>query len=107
MRIAALISGSGTTLQNLIDRGFDVVGVVASRPGIAGIARAENAGIPVVSKTLIFSSDDHPEICGDLEGMILFDTETLLLSNDSDFGIEGAQTQFWLVPIEQQSRTTG
>ncbi len=48
MRIAALISGSGTTLQNLIDRGFDIVGVVASRPGIAGIARAENAGIPVV-----------------------------------------------------------
>lgn len=80
-----------------------------SRPSLEQMSSKQlhNAGIPVVGKTLIFSSDDHPEICGDLEGMILFDTETLLLSNDSDFGIEGAQTQFWLVPIEQQSRTTG
>lgn len=47
MRIAALISGGGTTLQNLIDRRFPIVGVIASKPGIAGIARAEAAGLPV------------------------------------------------------------
>lgn len=47
MRIVALVSGSGTTLQNLLDRGFAISGVVASRPGIGAIARAESAGVPV------------------------------------------------------------
>lgn len=48
MRIVALISGSGTTLQNLIDRRIgEIAGVIASKPGIAGIARAEQAGLPV------------------------------------------------------------
>ena len=52
IRLAVLISGSGSTLQNLIDRiasgelAADIVGVVASRPGILGIERAERAGIP-------------------------------------------------------------
>ena len=51
--LAVLISGSGTTLQNLIDRCADgslpatIVSVVASRPGIFGLARAEKAGLPV------------------------------------------------------------
>jgi phosphoribosylglycinamide formyltransferase-1 len=48
LRLACLISGSGSTLQNLIDRGIrPIVGVVASKPGIAGIAKAERAGLPV------------------------------------------------------------
>ena len=52
IRLAILISGSGSTLQNLIDRiasgelAADIVGVVASRPGILGIERAERAAIP-------------------------------------------------------------
>jgi phosphoribosylglycinamide formyltransferase 1 len=53
IRLAVCVSGGGTTLQNLIDRIADgrlmaeVVQVVASKPGIAAIARAEKAGIPV------------------------------------------------------------
>ncbi len=52
IRLAVLISGSGSTLQNLIDRiasdelAAEIVGVVASRPGIVGIERAERAAIP-------------------------------------------------------------
>ena len=51
--LAVLISGSGTTLQNFIDRIADgqlrarIVLVIASRPGIAGIERAQRAGLPV------------------------------------------------------------
>jgi len=51
--LAVLISGSGSTLQNLIDRCADgslsasIVAVVASRPGISGIERAERAGLRV------------------------------------------------------------
>lgn len=53
IRLAVCASGGGTTLQNLLDRIADgrlaasVVQVVASRPGIGAIARAERAGIPV------------------------------------------------------------
>jgi len=52
IQLAVLISGSGTTLQNLIDRIADgslnakIAVVIASRPGIAGIPRAQSAGLP-------------------------------------------------------------
>lgn len=53
IRLAVCASGGGTTLQNLLDRIGDgrmkaeVVQVIASRPGIGAISRAEGAGIPV------------------------------------------------------------
>ena len=53
IRLAVCVSGGGTTLQNLIDRISDgrltaeVVRVVASKPGIGAIGRADRAGIPV------------------------------------------------------------
>jgi phosphoribosylglycinamide formyltransferase 1 len=54
VRLVVLVSGGGTTLQNLLDQtqsgalAASVVGVVASRPGIKAIDRATRAGIPVV-----------------------------------------------------------
>lgn len=53
IRLAVCVSGQGTTLQNLIDQirkgrlNAEVVQVVASRPRIGAIARAEAAGIPL------------------------------------------------------------
>jgi phosphoribosylglycinamide formyltransferase 1 len=53
LRLTVLISGSGTTLQNLIDRTraaelpATIVGIVASRVGIFGIERAAQAQLPV------------------------------------------------------------
>jgi phosphoribosylglycinamide formyltransferase-1 len=50
--LAVLVSGSGTTLQNLIDRIADgtlrarIRLVIGSRPGLLGTQRAEAAGIP-------------------------------------------------------------
>jgi phosphoribosylglycinamide formyltransferase-1 len=50
MNLAVLISGSGTTLQNLIERrasdDLNLTLVVSSRPGVAGLERAGAAGIP-------------------------------------------------------------
>jgi phosphoribosylglycinamide formyltransferase-1 len=52
LNIAVLVSGSGTTLQNLLDviaagnLNGQVQLVIGSRPGIGGISRAANAGIP-------------------------------------------------------------
>ncbi len=54
VRLAVLISGAGTTLQNLIDRiadgrlGAAIVVVVASRRDAGGLERARRAGIPAV-----------------------------------------------------------
>ncbi len=53
IRLAVCVSGEGTTLQNLINRirsrrlKAEIVQVVASRPRIGAIARAEAAGIPL------------------------------------------------------------
>jgi len=53
LRLVALISGGGTTLQNLIDRVAAgtlpavIAGVVSSRPEVLGVERARRAGLPV------------------------------------------------------------
>ncbi len=52
-RLVVLVSGAGTNLQALLEAaaddgyGADIVAVGADREGIAGLARAEQAGIPV------------------------------------------------------------
>jgi formyltetrahydrofolate-dependent phosphoribosylglycinamide formyltransferase/carbon storage regulator CsrA len=54
IRLAVLISGGGTTLQNLIDQiagkklKAEIGVVIASKPGIAGIERAHKAGLKTV-----------------------------------------------------------
>jgi phosphoribosylglycinamide formyltransferase-1 len=54
LRLAVLLSGSGTTLQNLLERSADgrlaahVVLVVASRPDAFGLQRAKNASVPTL-----------------------------------------------------------
>ncbi|MFB7662440.1 phosphoribosylglycinamide formyltransferase [Kitasatospora sp. NPDC056138] len=62
-RLVVLVSGSGTNLQALIDAaadpafGAEIVAVGADRTGIAGLKRAEQAGIP----TFVHRLGDHPE----------------------------------------------
>lgn len=63
-----------------------------------GCRRLHAAHQPVLDKQLILSTDDLPMICGDLEGMLLLQDGGLLLVNDSDYGVEGAVTEFWRVP---------
>ncbi len=75
----------------------------ARRPTLEqlGAANARTAGVPVLTKTLIFSSDDRPQVCSDLEGMIMLSPDVLLLASDSDYGTEGAETEFWRVTFPQ------
>jgi len=53
LRLAVLLSGNGTTLQNLIDRSADgrlpatIVQVVSNVPNAFGLERARRAGAPV------------------------------------------------------------
>ncbi|HOX26673.1 MAG TPA: phosphoribosylglycinamide formyltransferase [Candidatus Krumholzibacteria bacterium] len=53
-RVAVLLSGSGRTLANFLDRRargdlpIDIVGVVSSRDGVRGVDVARDAGLPVL-----------------------------------------------------------
>lgn len=57
IRLAVLVSGGGTTLQNLLDRCADgrlsarVVQVVSSVPGVQALERAAKAGVPATVVT--------------------------------------------------------
>jgi formyltetrahydrofolate-dependent phosphoribosylglycinamide formyltransferase len=69
IRLGVFLSGSGTTLQNLLDRIADgrlasqIAVVVASQPGVGGLKRAEGAGIStdVVRRKEFASREDFSE----------------------------------------------
>lgn len=56
---------------------------------------------PVLTKRLLISTDDLPEVGADLEGMLILDDRTILLVNDNDFGIEGVATEFWRITLAE------
>ena len=62
-RVVVLISGTGTLLQALLDAcqvpgyGARVVAVGSDRPGVAGLARAESAGVPTFVHPLAAGAD--------------------------------------------------
>jgi hypothetical protein len=59
------------------------------------------ARVRPLSKRLIFSTDEAPEILPDLEGMARISENELLLVNDNDFGVEGAQTGFFRLKFDR------
>lgn len=61
----------------------------------------EGGSLPELRKQLLFSSDDHPEVAADLEGMAILSDRELLLVSDNDFGVEGAETSFWRVTFDE------
>jgi hypothetical protein len=70
-----------------------------TRPTLEELSARDALDLPVVAKHLLFSTDDHPEIGPDLEGLTLLDDRTILLVNDNDFGVEGTATRFWRVEL--------
>lgn len=54
-----------------------------------------------LTKTLVFSTDDHPEIAADLEGVAQLSDRELLIVTDNDFGTEGAETRFYRLRFEE------
>jgi formyltetrahydrofolate-dependent phosphoribosylglycinamide formyltransferase len=64
IKLAVLVSGSGTTLQNLVDEiaagrlNAKIVIVIASRAGLVGTDRAVKAGVPNV----VVSRKDFPSV---------------------------------------------
>ena len=54
-----------------------------------------NSSFPMLTKTLIFTTDDARKVAPDLEGMVMLSDHELILATDNDFGIEGAETCFY------------
>ena len=47
LRLGVVVSGKGSNLRNLVERGFDVVAVATNRPSCGGAAFARERGIPL------------------------------------------------------------
>jgi len=73
---------------------------VATRPTLEETSGA-GGELPELAKELLFSSDDHPKVAADLEGMAILSPTELLLVSDNDFGVEGAETSFWRVEFPE------
>jgi hypothetical protein len=72
---------------------------IATRPTIEELS-CGGEPLPCLEKTLLFSTDEATQIAADLEGMVVLSPHELLLVNDSDFGVEGAETSFWKVTFD-------
>jgi phosphoribosylglycinamide formyltransferase-1 len=98
IKLAVLVSGSGTTLQNLIDeitaKRLDarIVTVIGSREGLKGIERARAANLPVhvvnpkASESCAAFSREVFAICRDAEAdLVVFAGWLCLLELPGDF----------------------
>jgi len=60
MRLGVAVSGKGSNLRNLVDRGFDVVAVATNRPSCGGAAFARDRNIPLGELSLKqFASEEE------------------------------------------------
>lgn len=80
--------------------------LISTRPTIEEISGA-GGELPQLSKELVLTTDDHPEVAADLEGMVILSPTELLMVSDIDFGVEGAETSFWRVKFEEPVFSNG
>jgi phosphoribosylglycinamide formyltransferase-1 len=61
LRLGVCVSGKGSNLRNLVERGFDVVAVATNRPSCGGAAFARERGIPLgeLSQKSFASADER------------------------------------------------
>lgn len=87
---------------NLAGRALAPEHLDETTPALETLSGAElaAAGVPVLDKTLLLSTDDAESIAPDLEGMAALSDRELLLVNDNDFGIEGVETRFFRVRFD-------
>jgi hypothetical protein len=64
----------------------------------------EKRGLSLLKKRLVLSSDDHPTIGPDIEGVAALSPTELMLVSDNDFGVLGARTGFWRVTSDKPFR---
>ncbi|WP_353979342.1 esterase-like activity of phytase family protein [Salinicola endophyticus] len=76
-----------------------------TRPTLAQLDNPASAGVVPVTKQRIFDSlTDAPELVSKVEGVAILDDRHLLLANDNDFGIAGADSVFTVLPLPRASQ---
>ena len=105
-RLLVLERGSATSKFYIVilEAGHEIDKVhldMATRPTLEELSAAHQVGsaVPQLTKSLVFTTDDFPEIDADLEGVVMLDPRTLLLVNDNDFGVDGVTTHFWRIEL--------
>jgi hypothetical protein len=102
-RLLVLERGSETTkiYRVSLDSPLDPCHLdIETRPTIEEIS-GKGEALPEVGKQLMISTDHHPQVAADLEGMVVLSPRELLLVSDNDFGVEGAETSFWRLSFEE------
>lgn len=100
LRIAVLLSGRGTTLENFInarERGeldIEIKLVISSRPGVDGLRRARDAGI---ATTVVERSDDPQDLFSKRI------TEAVRAS-EVDLACMGGFLSMWVIPPDFEGR---
>ena len=74
---------------------------VDERPTVEQMSR-KGAPLPELSKELLFTSDDWPDVGADIEGMAILDARSILIVSDNDFGCEGKQTRFHRITFAEE-----
>ena len=74
---------------------------VDARPTVEQMSR-KGAPLPELSKELLFTSDDWPDVGADIEGMAILDARSILIVSDNDFGCEGKQTRFYCITLAEE-----
>ena len=73
-----------------------------TRPTLEELSAANRLShLKALGKRLVFDSDDAEQVPPDLEGMVVLSPTELLLVNDNDFGVEGAETRFWKITFNR------
>jgi len=96
MRLGVLLSGGGSTLQNLIDRiadgrltGVRIEVVISSRSDVRGVERARAAGIPVH----VVRVRDFPDVAAFSRGIV-----EILDLHQCDLAVQAGWLCFWRLP---------
>lgn len=101
-RLAVMLSGSGTTLQNLVDRindgrltGWRIVLVISSLSKAYGLVRAREAGI----KTCVIRKKDHADV-ESFSAAIVKQLDKV----EADLVVEAGWMCLWRLPDRYQRR---
>ena len=75
---------------------------IETRPTVEELSGSDGAfPLPVLEKHLLFSSDDHPEVAADIEGMTFVSDCALLLASDNDYGVEDKKIGFFRLTFDE------
>ncbi len=93
LKVSEVVAIDGDTLL-VLERVTQTAKLYAVR-----LPPVDGSRVIVLAKTLVFSTDEARQIGPDVEGVVLIGSKTLLLVTDNDFGIAGAETEFWRVEL--------